>query len=103
MKIRQESIKTQLYITNKSVSPHRGILGLEVQVQFQDTMLATSQSKPETSWGPYDKGKPVFPKGVHITNLTMSGMERNLNISLPDIPKYFENSRQGGSIGNELN
>ena len=69
MKIRQESIKTQLNITNKPMSPHPGILGLEVQVQFQDTLLATTQSKPETSWGPYDKGKPVFPNCVHITTL----------------------------------
>ena len=70
------------------MSPQPGNLGIELPVQFHDTTPPTSQSKPESSCGPYDKDKPVFPNCVHITNLTMSGMERNGNISLANIPIF---------------
>ena len=90
MKIRQESITTQLYITNKLVPPQQVILGIDVPVQFHDTISPISQSKPESSWGPYDKYKAVFPNCVLIANLTMSGMERNGNISLAAIPIFWE-------------
>ena len=71
--MRQESLKTLFYITNMSVSPEPGLFWLKLPVQFHDTILPTTQSKPESPWSTYGKDKPIFPNCVHITNLKISG------------------------------
>ena len=44
-----------------SMSAQPGILGLELPVYFHDTILPTSPSTPESSWGPYDQDQSIFP------------------------------------------